>query len=54
MMAVKELDEIPNTKISMNSNLGPNEQQGVELIFLGNIYVCSETQWTRRKQRQHS
>lgn len=43
MIAVKELDEIPNTKISMNSNLGPNEQQGVELIFLGNIYVCGET-----------
>lgn len=43
MVAVKELDEIPNTKISMNSNLEPNEQQGVELIFLSNIYVCSET-----------
>lgn len=43
MMAVKELVQIPNTKISMNSNLGPNEQQGVWLIFLGTIYVCNET-----------
>lgn len=43
MIGVKELDQIPNTKTGMNSNLAPNEQQGVGLIFLDNIYVGDET-----------
>lgn len=43
MMGVKAPDQIPNTKISMNSNLEPNEQRGVRLIFLDNIYVGDGT-----------
>lgn len=43
MIGIKELNEAPSTKISMNSNLVSNEQQGVELIFLDNIYVGDET-----------
>lgn len=43
MIGVKELDQIPNTKISMNSNLAANEQRAVGLIFLDNIYVGDET-----------
>lgn len=42
MIGVKELDQTPSSKISMNSNLAPNEQQGVRLIFLDNIYVGDE------------
>jgi len=43
MIGVKELDQTPSTKISMNSNLAPNEQWEVGLIFLDNIYVGEET-----------
>lgn len=43
MIGVKELDQTPSTKISMNSNITPNEQWGVGLIFLDNIYVGDET-----------
>lgn len=43
MIGVKEPDQTPSTKISMNSNLAPNEQWGVGLIFLDNVYVGDET-----------
>lgn len=43
MIGVKEPDQAPSTEISMNSNLALNEQRGVGLIFLDNIYVEDET-----------
>lgn len=43
MIDVKYLDQTASTKISLNSNLASNEQRGVGLIFLGNIYIRDET-----------
>ena len=43
MIGVKKPDQALSTKISMNSNLVPNEQRGVGLIFLDNIHVEDET-----------
>lgn len=43
MIGVKELDQTLSTKISLDSNLAPDEQWGVGLMFLDNIYVADET-----------
>lgn len=43
MISLKYLNQSPSTKISMNSNLAPNEQRGIGLIFKDNIYVGDES-----------
>lgn len=43
MIGAKDLDQSPCTKISIISNLVPNEQKGVGLTFLDNVYVGDET-----------